>query len=104
MPRNEAVPAQEARLVDRYRIEKVLGTGFGLVCLAHDEQLNRPVTAKLLHTNLIPQPADAEAYLAEARVVAKLDHPHVVPVHDAGHGKECIFLISRYVEGTDLRS
>jgi serine/threonine protein kinase len=98
------VTTQKPKLVDRYRIENVLGTGFGLVCLAHDEQLKRPVTAKLLHTNLIPRPEDAETYLGEVRTVANLNHPSIVPVYDFGHGEECIFVISKYVDGTDLRS
>ncbi len=67
--------------IGRYRIEKVLGKGgFGLVYLAQDEQLNRPVAVKVPHARLISKPEDAQAYLAEARTVANLDHPGIVPV------------------------
>lgn len=90
--------------IGRYRIEKLLGKGgFGLVYLAQDEQLNRPVAVKVPHARLISKPEDAEAYLAEARTVANLDHPNIVPVHDAGSTDDCpCYVVSKYVEGTDL--
>src|SRR5262249_26159828 len=71
--------------IGRYRIEGVLGQGsFGLVYLAHDEQLSRPVAIKVPHARLIAEAGAAEAYLTEARTVANLDHPHIVPVYDVG--------------------
>jgi hypothetical protein len=58
--------------IGRYRIQSVLGKGgFGVVYLAQDEQLNRPVAVKVPHAKLIDNPKDAEAYLAEARTVAR---------------------------------
>ncbi len=66
-PRNpirqdEDTPALCPRRIGRYRIEKVLGKGsFGLVYLAQDEQLNRPVAVKVPHARLISKPEDAEA-------------------------------------------
>lgn len=95
-----AVPSH----IGRYRIEKVLGKGgFGLVYLAHDEQLNRPVAVKVPHARLIANPEDAEAYLVEARTVAGLDHPHIVPVYDVGNTMDCpCYVISKYIQGTDL--
>src|SRR4051794_15060952 len=69
--------------IGRYRVEKILGQGgFGLVYLAHDEQLQRLVAVKVPHPSLISRPEDAQAYLTEARTVAALDHPNIVPVHD----------------------
>jgi serine/threonine protein kinase len=66
--------------IGRYWIEKVLGRGgFGLVYLAHDDQLQRLVAIKVPHLKLVDRP---EAYLTEARTVANLDHPNIVPVHD----------------------
>jgi eukaryotic-like serine/threonine-protein kinase len=71
--------------IGRYRIEKVLGEGgFGRVYLAYDDQLQRLVAVKVPRKERLSRPEDAEAYLAEARVVASLDHPNVVPVFDVG--------------------
>src|SRR5262249_26105632 len=90
--------------IGRYRIEGVLGQGgFGHVYLAHDERLSRPVALKVPHARLVAQPEDAEAYLAEARTVANLDHPHIVPVYDVGSTEDCpCFIVSKYIDGPDL--
>src|SRR5262249_47774183 len=109
LPGPEAAPPVPAdftppQRIGRYRIEKVLGEGgFGLVYLAHDEQLRRPVAIKVPHARLVAQAGDAEAYLTEARTVANLDHPHIVPVYDVGSTEDCpCFVVSKYIDGTDL--
>src|SRR5450755_1780574 len=90
--------------IGRYRIEKVLGKGgFGLVYLAHDGQLQRLVAIKVPHSKLVDRPETAEAYLTEARTVANLDHPNIVPVHDVGSTEDCpFFIVSKYIEGSTL--
>lgn len=90
--------------IGRYRIEKVLGQGgFGLVYLAHDEQLNRLVAVKTPHAELVAKPADAESYLAEARTIANLDHSGIVPVYVVGSTADCpCYIVSKYIDGTDL--
>src|SRR6058998_3249248 len=95
-----ALPTQ----IGRYRIDKVLGKGgFGLVYLAHDDQLQRPVAVKVPHPRLVSRPEDAAAYLTEARTVANLDHPHIVPVFDVGSTEQFpCFVVSKYIDGTDL--
>lgn len=104
IPKDEGSPAKHPERIGRYRIEKVLGKGgFGLVYLAQDEQLHRFVAIKTPHASLISRPEDAEAYLVEARTVAGLDHPHIVPVYDVGRTADCpCFVVSKYIEGTDL--
>jgi serine/threonine protein kinase len=53
--------------------------------------------------NIVARAEDAEAYLVEARTVANLDHPNIVPVHDAGSTDEFpCFIVSKYIDGTDL--
>jgi serine/threonine protein kinase/formylglycine-generating enzyme required for sulfatase activity len=96
----EAVP----REIGRYRIVRVLGLGgFGTVYLAQDDQLQRRVAIKVPHRELISRVEHAEAYLAEARTVARLDHPHIVPVFDIGSTENYpFFLVSKYVDGCTL--
>ena len=49
------------------------------------------------------KPEDAEAYLAEARTVASLDHPHIVPVYDMGRAEDgSIYVVSKFIEGSTL--
>src|SRR5215831_17154663 len=76
-----AVPAR----LGRYRVTAQLGSGgFGVVYKGYDEELRRDVAIKLPHRHRITCPADIETYLAEARILASLDHPGIVPVHDVG--------------------
>ena len=99
-------PAQSPDHIGRYRVDRVLGRGgFGLVYLAHDEQLQRLVAIKVPHRKLVDRPGDADAYLTEARTVASLDHPHIVPVFDVGGTDQFpCFVVSKYIDGTDLAS
>ena len=104
VPQRAAASTEHPQRIGRYRIEKVLGQGsFGLVYLAHDDQLNRFVAVKVPRASLISQPEDAEAYLAEARAVASLDHPGIVPVHDVGSTEnDPCYVVSKFIDGTDL--
>jgi len=86
-------------------IEKsILGRGgFGVVYLATDQQLQRKVAIKVPHAALVERPEDAELYLKEARTVAGLEHPSIVPVHEVGSTPEFpIFVVSKYIKGRDL--
>ncbi len=90
--------------IGRYRIERLLGQGgFGLVYLAHDDQLARSVAIKVPHARLVTCPEDAGLYLTEARTVANLDHPNIVPVYDVGSTEEFpCYVVSKFIDGTDL--
>src|SRR5712692_8056594 len=92
------------KLIGRYRVERLLGEGgFGRVYLAHDDQLDRPVAIKVPHRHRVSQPEDASIYLAEARVLASLDHPNIVPVHDVGRTDDGLcYVVSKLIEGCDL--
>jgi serine/threonine protein kinase/formylglycine-generating enzyme required for sulfatase activity len=92
--------------IGRYRVERILGEGgFGRVYLAHDDQLRRLVAIKVPHPRLLAQAGDAEAYLTEARTVAGLDHPNIVPVYDVGSTEQFpCFVVSKYIDGADLAS
>jgi serine/threonine protein kinase len=90
----------------RYRITALLGKGsFGVVYRGYDDELRRDVAIKVPHRHRIVQPADVEAYLAEARVLASLDHPHIVPVYDVGRTADGLcFVVSKFIAGSDLKT
>ncbi len=92
------------RQIGRYRIKGVLGQGsFGLVYHGWDSILDKDVAIKVPHPQHVSQPEDAEPYVTEARTVAKLDHPNIVPAYDAGSTDEFPFyVVSKYIDGTDL--
>jgi serine/threonine protein kinase/formylglycine-generating enzyme required for sulfatase activity len=99
-----AVPAPCAGRLTRYQVKRTLGEGhFGRVYLALDAQLEREVAIKVPHRTLVSRAEDAAAYLTEARSLAALDHPHIVPVFDVGTNEEWpCFIVSKYIHGSDL--
>lgn len=90
--------------IGRYRILSVLGEGgFGRVYLAEDTELQRRVAIKTPNHRRLASGADIEAYLAEARNVARLDHPGIVPVYDVGRTTDgACYVVAKYIEGCDL--
>ena len=88
----------------RYRLIRLLGVGaFGRVWLGQDSDLQRYVAIKVPTPERFQKPEDAEAYLAEARTVSGLDHPHIVPVYDVGRSDDgSIYVVSKFVEGRTL--
>lgn len=96
----DSLPSQ----IGRYRVQRLLGQGgYGLVYLAHDDQLARPVAIKVPHAQLVVRPEFADAYLTEARTVANLDHPNIVPVYDVGGSEQFpCFVVSKFIDGTSL--
>jgi hypothetical protein len=86
--------------IGRYRVEAVLGEGgCGRVYLAFDEELQRRVAVKVPRLG----PEHASLFLAEARTLAQLDHPHIVPVHDVGTTDEgSCYVVSKFIQGSDL--
>jgi len=88
----------------RYIILRRLGKGgFGEVFLAFDEELDRPVAIKVPRPERVSQLEDIEAYVNEARILANLDHPHIVPVHDVGRTDDGLcYVVSKLIEGSDL--
>ena len=88
-----------------YRIEALVGRGgMGVVYLASDPRLERRVALKLIAPELADDPRFRERFLRESRLVASLDHSHVVPVYEAGEADGQLYLAMRYVDGEDLAS
>jgi serine/threonine protein kinase/formylglycine-generating enzyme required for sulfatase activity len=100
----ESAEATVPEKIGRYRVVRILGRGgFGSVFEAVDDELARPVAIKVPDPVLIATPEDVERYVAEARVLASLDHPQIAPVYDIGSSPEFpCFVVSRLMPGGDL--
>jgi len=101
----DALP--EGTSIGRYRLLSLLGEGgMGMVYEAWDPQLARRVALKLLHPNRVLEdaPAPDERLLAEARALAKIEHPNIVSVYDAGMTSYGVFIAMELCRGQSLRS
>jgi len=88
-----------------YRLEALIGRGgMGVVYRAHDLALDRDVALKLLAPQLANDVSFRERFLTESRVAASLEHPNVVPIHDAGEIDGQLYIAMRLVEGSDLKA
>lgn len=92
------------RFIGRYRVVGTLGQGgFGKVFLAQDDDLDRAVAIKVPRPERVSKQEDLEAYLDEARILASLDHPNIVPVYDVGRTDDGLcFVVSKVIEWTSL--
>jgi len=90
-------------VISQYRIVSLLGSGgMGAVYLADHLTLRTQVAVKVIRPDIAHDAGFRERFLREARSAASLDHPHIVPVTDAGEAEGRLFLAMRYVPGTDL--
>src|SRR5215470_618861 len=91
-------------LSGRYRLEAKLGSGgMSTVYLARDQTLDRDVAVKVMHREMSEQADQLERFRQEARAVAKLSHPNVVAVIDAGEDGGHPYIVFEYVEGETLK-
>jgi eukaryotic-like serine/threonine-protein kinase len=103
-----ATPHDPAGSIGRYRVLGTIGRGgMGVVLRAHDPQLRREIAIKLVRPR---RPDDAIAIeqqarlLREARAMAALSHPNVVPVFDVGEHGDGLFIAMQYVAGANMRA
>ncbi|HEV8613633.1 MAG TPA: serine/threonine-protein kinase [Gemmatimonadales bacterium] len=95
--------ALQGTLAGRYALERELGRGgMGVVYLARDLSLDRPVAIKLLPPALAARPAFRARFLREARTAARLSHPNIVPIHAVEEHGEFVLFVMGYVEGETL--
>jgi YVTN family beta-propeller protein len=88
-----------------YRIEALLGRGgMSVVYRAEHLRLKRKVALKLLAPELGEDAHFRERFLRESELAASLDHPHIVPIYDAGELDGQLYIAMRYVAGGDLRN
>jgi eukaryotic-like serine/threonine-protein kinase len=91
-------------LSGRYKLEAKLGSGgMSTVYLARDTTLDRQVAVKVLHREMSEQEDQLQRFRQEARAVAKLSHPNVVAVIDAGEDGGHPYIVFEYVEGETLK-
>ena len=88
-----------------YRIEEPLGRGgMGVVYRAYDVRLKRTVALKLIAPEFAADPRFRERFSRESELAMSLEHPNVIPIHDAGEADGRLYLVMRCVDGTDLRA
>jgi serine/threonine protein kinase len=86
-----------------YEVEGVVGAGgIGILYRARQVRLDRPVALKLVEPDVARDPVIRERLRREARMVAALDHPNVVPLYAAGEEGGTVYIVTRWVEGTEL--
>src|SRR5213596_1962771 len=93
----------QAALGDRYTIERELGRGgMATVYLAADLKHHRPVAIKVLKPELAAA-LGPDRFLREIETAARLNHPHILPLHDSGEAAGLLYYVMPYVEGETLR-
>jgi len=91
--------------VGPYRIMEKLGQGgMATVFKAYHPALDRYVAIKVLHPAFQEDPNFLARFQREARIVAKLDHPHIVPIYDFAEHRGHPYLVMRFVEGETLKA
>jgi serine/threonine protein kinase len=92
-----------AALADRYRLERELGAGgMATVYLARDLKHDRQVAVKVLRPEL-GAVLGAERFLAEIRITARLDHPHILTLIDSGEAGGLLYYVLPFIRGESLR-
>ena len=87
-------------LAGRYRLDQLAGEGgFGRVWRGFDLELQRTVAVKVPNAGRLSSSDQAESFLAEARKVAQLRHPHIVNIYDVGRDAGLVFFVSDWIEG-----
>ena len=88
-----------------YEVERLVARGgMGVVYRAWDRGLDRAVALKVIAPAAAADPAFRLRFEREWRLAASLEHPHVVPVHQAGEERGRLFLVMRFVEGESLEA
>ena len=90
-------------LSGRYEIEREIGRGgFATIYLAKDLKHGRAVAIKVLNANPAEE-LSARRFVREIGLLARLQHPNILPLHDSGHVDGLLYYVMPYVEGESLR-
>ncbi|MEP7066873.1 MAG: protein kinase [Gemmatimonadota bacterium] len=94
----------QSALGDAYVVEREVGSGgMATVWLAHDRKHKRPVAIKVLHPHLAAS-VGADRFQREIEVAARLQHPHILSVHDSGNANGLLWFSMPFIEGETLRA
>jgi hypothetical protein len=100
---SDHVERLQSAIADRYVIEREVGRGgMAIVYLARDVRHDRNVAVKVVRPEL-GLLLGPERFLREIKVVARLQHPHILPIHDSGEADGTLFYVMPYVEDESLR-
>jgi serine/threonine protein kinase/Tol biopolymer transport system component len=89
--------------LSHYRLDEQIGRGgMGVVYLAYDRRLDRRVAVKVMAAEVADDPSFRDRFQREARMAAAIDHPNIIPIYDTGEEGSVLFLVMRFVKGTDL--
>lgn len=95
---------QAGEMVGQYSITGQIGSGgMATVYQAYHEKLDRHVAIKLMHDTFVQDTNFLERFQREARIVARLEHPHIVPVYDYAESADRPFLVMKYINGGTLK-
>ncbi|MEA3247264.1 MAG: serine/threonine-protein kinase [Gemmatimonadota bacterium] len=102
-PDREFIDFQQV-VAGRYSLERELGRGgMGIVYLARELRLARPVAVKVLPRTLAAaKPELRERFVREAQMAAQLSHPNIVPIHHVDDAGEFVFFVMAYIDGETL--
>ena len=94
----------QAALAERYRVDREIGRGgMATVHLAHDLRHDRAVAIKVLDPELSAA-LGADRFVREIKLLARLQHPHILPLFDSGDAGGLLFYVMPYIAGDSLRA
>ena len=103
LPLTDPIASLRAALRARYEFERQIGQGaFATVYLARDLKHERKVAIKVLNTDSESETGEIR-FIREIRLVARLQHPNILPLHDSGHVEAQLYYVMPYVMGETLR-
>ncbi len=100
---DSALDRLKTALAGHYAIERELGAGgMATVYLAQDLKHDRDVAVKVLRPELAAA-LGPERFIREIKIAARLQHPHILPLHDSGEGDGFLYYVRPHVKGESLR-
>jgi eukaryotic-like serine/threonine-protein kinase len=104
MPRASGDEEPSPAKIGRYTVLRRIGSGgMGVVYAAYDDDLDRRVAIKLVHSAAASSPDASLRLRREAQALARLSHPNVIGVHEVGEHGELVFIAMEFVRGKTLR-